>query len=334
MSNLNFFIIWMLAILSSWPSPNSQQAMKDFPKAFHSLSTQPEKRGFTNKLYLDNSGGHLQGVQLYSEKGQTFAYISGSSSTHSYMVKVDINPPAKVIAIDTLMSSPYRHAGGFQIYQNFLAVGIEDNHTRTSSKVLIYDIAGGRNDWTSPLYTIKREGAFERFTAGAVAITRYQDEIVVAVANWDSRNIDFYTCPSHAFENNEGEFNLIASVIASDFIKENWSDPYWWSYQNINLLTDATDNLYLVCFGQNNKDMNLADVFKVSFAEVDYKGKDFIKPNSSIQLQKIHSRIFDSTEGANFRAGAGFHIQGDGSLVLVSCPNQIEPKNFLNLYFD
>ncbi|MEX2592717.1 MAG: hypothetical protein WD426_08080, partial [Anditalea sp.] len=304
-----------------------------FPEAFQNLSSKPETLEFANTITWDDTGGHLQGIQLYEEKGETFAYLSGSSATKSYMVKVDLSPPAKVMAIDELMADPYRHAGGFQIFKHYLAVGIEDNYKRTSSKVMIYDIEGGGNDWTSPLYSIEREGPFELATAGAVGITQYRNEMLVAVANWDSRNIDFYACPSPSFKKGEGEFHLKASLATADLPKENWSDPFWGYYQNINLFTDANQNLYLIGFARDDKEQQLADVFQVSFTDSEPGTNDLLKLKRSIQLQKISSKTFECPGGPDFRAGAGLNILNDGSLVLLSSPYQIEPKTSLNFFY-
>lgn len=115
------------------------------------------------------------------------------------------------MAIDKLMTDPFRHAGGFQIFDHFLAIGIEDNHLRTSSKVKVYDVAA-KNVWNEPLYTIELQGSFEKPTAGAVGIAPYKKEMLLAVANWDCQNIDFYACPVSDFKSHKGSFEKIAST--------------------------------------------------------------------------------------------------------------------------
>src|SRR5690606_18476493 len=202
MCNLKFFTPWILALLAPWNGTKCQGQIRDLPEVFNSISTEGEKMSFTSSFPIENGPGHFQGVQLF---GENTAYISGSTASTSYMLEVDLRPPAKVKAVHKLMPDPYRHAGGFQVYKHYLAVGVEDNLKRTSSKVTIYDIGGDNKDWTIPLYTIKREGPFEKATAGAVGITGYKDEILVAVANWNSRNIDFYVCPASTFKNHTGE---------------------------------------------------------------------------------------------------------------------------------
>lgn len=327
----NNLFIWILPMIGWWTPAISQNTVDDFPMAFKQLPSQPENVEFSNTILFDGTGGHLQGIQLHKENDQIFAYISGSSATKSYMVKVDLESPAKVIAIDELMSEPYRHAGGFQIFDNYLAVGIEDNYKRTSSLIRIYNISGSKNDWSQPFYTIHRAGDFEMFTAGAVGMTQYNDEILLAVANWNSIKIDFYACPSTDFYSGVGEFHQIASLIPSEVSTINWSDSAWWSYQNINLFTDAKEGLYLVGFARDDKDQNRADVFRVNFADRIPERERDLNLKRNIQLQKILTKSFKCISKTDFRAGAGLSII-EGTLVMVSSPYQIESNTSLNSF--
>lgn len=315
-----------------WTPAFSQNTVDDFPKAFQQLSNQPEIVDFTNTIQIDGTGGHLQGIQLHKEKDQIFAYISGSSTVKSYMVKVALDSPASVSAIDGLMPAPYRHAGGFQIFDDYLAVGIEDNYDRTSSLIKIYKIPGSKNDWSQPLYTINRAGEFEKCTAGAVGITQYKDEILLAVANWNSINIDFYACPSVDFYSGKGEFHLFTSLMTPEVSTINWSDSAWWSYQNINLFTDAQEGLYLVGFARDDNGQNLADVFQVTLADrIPQRVGEPNPKKRNIQIQKILTKSFEGMGKTDFRAGAGLSIIG-GTLGLVSIPYEIESSTSLNFY--
>ena len=318
-------------MMGLWAPAICQIPLYDFPMAFKQLSSQAENLEFTNTIQFDGTGGHLQGIQLHKENDQIFAYISGSSTTKSYMVKVDLKSPAKVMAIDELMSEPYRHAGGFQIFDNYLAVGIEDNYKRTSSLIRVYNLSGTKKDWSKPLYTIHRAGDFERFTAGAVGMTQYNDEILLAVANWNSINIDFYSCPSADFYSGVGEFHQIGGLTPTEVSTIDWSDSSWRSYQNINLFSDAKEGLYLVGFAREGKDQNLADVFLVTFTDTLPSRDSNLVFKRSIQIQKTQTRIFDCGGRTDFRAGAGLSII-DGTLVLISSPDQIKSNTSLNTF--
>jgi hypothetical protein len=331
MKHWHILFIWILPMIGWWTPAIGQNIVDDFPKAIQQLSSQPENVDFTNTILFDGTGGHLQGIQLHKEMDQIFAFISGSSATKSYMVKVGLDPPAKVIAIDELMSEPYRHAGGFQIFDNYLAVGIEDNYKRTSSLIKIYNISGSKNDWSQPFYTIYRTGEFERSTAGAVGMTQYNGEVLLAVANWNSINIDFYACPSADFYSGEGEFHQIATLTPLEVSTLNWSDPAWWSYQNINLFTDAKEGLYLVGFARDDNDQHLADVFRVSFADRIPESESDMNQKKDIQIQKILTKSFERIGKTDFRAGAGLSII-EGTLIMGSIPYAIESNTSLNFF--
>lgn len=318
-------------IFGSWGPALSQDVVNDFPEAFQNLPAQAENREFNNSIQFDAKGCHLQGIQLYKENDQLFAYISGSSATKSYMATVSLESPARVVAIDELMPDPFRHAGGFQIFENFLAVGIEDNYKRTSSVVRIYNLPKTQNDWSQPLYTIHRAGDFERFTAGAVGITKYKEEILLAVANWNSLNIDFYTCPTADFYGGVGEFHHFAVLTPADVSPIGWSDSVWRSYQNINLFADAKEGLYLLGFAREGKDQHLAEVFELTYSDSMTNSGADLNLKGKIQIQKIISKSFKAKGQTDFRAGAGLSILG-GELILVSSPNQIEPKTSINFF--
>ncbi|MEX0882218.1 MAG: hypothetical protein WDZ72_01970, partial [Cyclobacteriaceae bacterium] len=241
----------------------------------------------------------------------------------SYMVEVKLNKDNQTANIIELMPEPFRHAGGFQVFDHYLAVGIEDNIQRTISKVMVYDLAQNENIWSQPLYAIQREGEYERVTAGAVGITSYKENMVLAVANWDSRDIDLYSCPLEAFNLKKGSFKLINSISTSSLPKENWSDPQWLSYQNINLFSDREGGLFLVGFAKDQQDRQVADLFELTF---DLSGIE------NLALRKLNSKVFQTTDGVDFKAGAGISVDKSGRISLVACPYQIKENTTINQF--
>ena len=137
-------------------------------------------------------GGHLQGIQQAVIDGRPFLVLSGSASAQSYLALVALEGSmGRVVAVKPLMSRPFKHAGGFQVCGDYLAVGIEDDNTKMTSRVWILRLAellqaaGPR-----PLVEIERTGAYQRATAGAVAMARVRDRHLLCVGTWDSATID------------------------------------------------------------------------------------------------------------------------------------------------
>ena len=313
---------------------------------FHQLPYQPMALPLKRDVEFDESGGHIQGIQLFLQDGEISAFLAGSSRDVAYIAQASLGKEAQVETIDTLMLSPYRHAGGFQIYDQCLAVGIEDNNARTTSKVMIYDLGVERN-WEKPVYTLERNGPYERSTAGAIGITRYKDEVILVVADWNARNLDFYSCPSSSFERKIGHFTQIGSLETASLEKNFWSDSLWHSYQNINLLADES-GLYAMAFGRDVLDNQVADLFSINMnsstnnqiiSPVETKSLNYLTTQPlvnefsprEILLKKISTRQFQCHDGADFRAGAGIFHSGSG-LVLAAAPNHMDNLSSVNLF--
>ncbi|MFC4874913.1 hypothetical protein [Negadavirga shengliensis] len=305
----------------------------DFPKAFEQLASEANTLRIRGNFDIDQTGGHLQGIQPYSKNGQNYVYMSGSSSKVAFMTLAQLGDDTKVVAVDTLMLDPYRHAGGFQIFDQYLAVGIEDNHLRNTSKVVIYDLEEVPKPWIKPLHVIDRDGEYESVTAGAVGITKVREHILIAVANWDCRNIDFYVCPWRTFQKGSGVFHLIQSMDTAQMPRENWSDPQWHSYQNLNLFTDTGGEVYMVGFGKNEKDQHVADLFLLQiatdFSEIHQPMSGMEKP---VGLKKLAAKTFFPSGSADFKAGAGLGWLHDGSIGLFACPYHIDGKSAINIF--
>ena len=293
-----------------------RQLVPDFAQLFLNLDTQPTRTYFLDyRPSFDPSGGHLQGIQRFGESG---VYLSGSTKTHSYMAVGDTQSN-RIMAVDSLMPAPFRHAGGFQIYDHYLAVGIEDNQKRTVSRVQIYDLHA-ENPWAQPYYGLLREGVFERVTAGAVGLTAYRQRLWLLVANWDSRNLDIYTCPEAEFEQGTGSFDLEMSLDASKLPRSDWSDPDWNSYQSINLFTDQQERLYLVGTGRDGKGNQVGDLFELRADE------------SSPSLRKLASKIFYPGDPVDFKAAAGLVIGDGGTLELLGAPYQLDGRTRIDVF--
>lgn len=312
--------VWALFLFSLPWSIRAQSdpklALPDFEQAFDELSSSPSLSIILkNDLEFDAEGGHLQGIQRH---GDSMLFMSGSAASKSYMVLADLKRK-QTMAIDTLMGSPFRHAGGFQVFDRYLAVGIEDNQKRNVSVVQIYDLDAPR-PWSNPIYSLNRKGDFERVTAGAVGITAYRQKIWLLVANWDSRNLDIYTCPEADFYRGTANFTLEISIDTETEPRSSWSDPEWHSYQSINLFTDQKDKLYLVGTTKINDGKQVADLYQLVFK------------NLPGRIRKLSSKYFYPGNTVDFKAAAGLIVTADGYLELLAAPYRVGEETRIDVF--
>ena len=208
--------------------------------SFLAVKKSPAIIQFGNSQEVNNQGGHLQGVQLVSANNSEYALLTGSSDSYSYYAVVKLGDTNEVISVNKLMDKPFKHAGGFQIFQNYMAIGIEDNSNKNKSQVCVYDITDPENPPVKPISVIERNGEALRSTAGCIGITKHKNKALVVVGDWDTKHLDFYSCRFDELESNR--LKLIFTIDAEKIDKADWIDDDWHSYQNINLITLITIN--------------------------------------------------------------------------------------------
>lgn len=310
-------IFTCLIILSPVFSNYFSENNTDFVSAFNKLNSTPNIIDFSNDLEINNAGGHLQGIQLYENNSGRYLFVSGSSDTYSYCSVIKLGVENKVISVNKLMDVPFKHAGGFQIFQNYLAVGIEDNTIKDKSKVCIYDISNPENQLTEPVEVIERNGEIQRSTAGCVGLTNYKNGILMAVGDWDTKHIDFYFTESDNLV--DSGFKLIGFVDTEKFSKTGWIDNKWLSYQNINLL-NIMGKLYLIGLGQNKLSENVADLFEIN--EINH---------GNFTFKKVAAKMFNCTNECSFKAGAGVDFR-NGKPEIIVCGYNISNTSFINAF--
>jgi hypothetical protein len=219
------------------------------------------------------------------------------------------------------MPKPYKHAGGFQIFQSLMAVGIEDNSEKDKSKVFIYEIDDPEKPPVELLTAIERKGEPFRSTAGCTGITKIGSQILVVVGDWDTKHLDFYLSEEHELRRRVSSFEKVFTIDTERIDASTWSDKDWHAYQNINLLTDRDGNVYLFGFERVDERADIADLFLVEHEKL----REF-------RLTKILSKTFNCREGASFRAGAGVSVQTDGNLKVVACGSHIGDELVLNIF--
>lgn len=279
--------------------------------AFDNIPDKPTAYKLVNRGHRIPSGGHLQGIQGYNQNGVEHLVISASGNTQSYCITAKFEKGKNLFAVTgvkTLMDKPFRHAGGCQVGNGVVAVGVEDNIAKDKSKILLLPLSGdtlGEMD----IITNNRGGAFKRSTAGAVGLTNYHgDHYLVAVGDWDTRNIDFYLSRLRS----STVYDSISTFHVTDDVK-------WCSYQSINLLSDTTGGLYLVGFCLNGTS-NRADLYKLS-----------IEKDHAV-LQLIKTRNFACKNGTSFRYGAGIRVISPSQLGIYVSKRSFSSSCKINLF--
>ena len=266
------------------------QLLTNVPAAFAALnSDKPAVRYFTNRHYATPAGGHLQGIQATSNGGWL---ITASSSSYSYYLHVTADT---LQSLTKLYDTPYRHAGGCQLAGGKLYTGIEDNVARDKAKV----VAVAENGSLAVIAI--RNGTYKRSTAGATGAVFVNGKCIVAVADWDSRNIDFYRVDAAGYDS-------VGTFSAGNAVK-------WGSYQSINLLADTAGNMFLVGFCKDGTS-NRADLFAI---------------DNNYQISIISSRAFTCKRGCSFRYAAGLSVNNN-TLSIYTAQRVLKRRNAVNVF--
>ncbi|MBK6285463.1 MAG: hypothetical protein IPF54_24870 [Draconibacterium sp.] len=313
LNNLHFFIT---LILTSIFSNYSETGKSDIISEFNRIETTPEILNFSNKFEINNTDGHLQGIQEFENEHGKYVFMTGSSDLYSYCSVVKLGNENKVVSINKLMEKPFKHAGGFQIFQNYLAVGIEDNSAKNKSKVCIYDISEPENPLAKPIAISERNGEPLRSTAGCVGITKYKNKALIVVGDWDSKNLDFYSVDFD--EINNSAFKKISSIDTESISKKDWINIEWHSYQNINLF-NIDEKLYLIGLGQTKNQIILLIYTQLQRYQMIF----FCK--------KIATKTFNCTNDCSFKAGAGIEYANE-KFKVFACAYNIKSISYLNVF--
>lgn len=304
-------------ILSTFFSNFSETGKFDLISEFNNIQATPENISFSNEFEINNTDGHLQGIQGFENEQGKYVFMTGSSDTYSYCSVVRLGTEKKVVSINKLMEKPYKHAGGFQIFQNYLAVGIEDNSAKNKSKVCIYDISEPEKPFAKPIAVVERSGEPLRNTAGCVGITKFKNKTLIVVGDWDSKHLDFYSVDLEKINNSA--FKKISSIDTESISKKDWINNEWHSYQNINLL-NIDEKLYLIGLGQTKAAENIADLYTVTE-----------ESNGTFLLKKVAAKTFKCTNDCSFKAGAGIEFV-NGNLKILACGYNINSISNLNFF--
>jgi hypothetical protein len=212
-----------------------------------------------------------------------------------------------------------KHAGGFQIHRDWLAIGIEDNEARNTSLVRVYQLGDPEEQGLGMLRAeIERYGLYERATAGCVAIQEIDQRLLLIVGDWNSRHLDFYqadiTTDSILRFRNTFELDMEA------YSRDEWLNSEWYSYQNINLI-NLDNQLYLFAFAGNPQGEDVIDVFSLEAGD----GQNW-------NITKIASTSFKGNKDTRFRWGAGLFFQPGYPFTILSCSENIRQQTTVSIY--
>lgn len=300
---MKYLIATLFGLLSLTAFPQDE-----IYKHFVMVSKSPHQFTYKNSLKVNHKGGHLQGIQLIQHNGQNLYVVTGSSSTYSYYATIgEVDDKYEVLKVKKLLDQPYKHAGGFQINDGYMAIGIEDNEAKNASMVFVYK-ANENGAWgTEPFAIIKRDGDVKRMTAGCIAVASLDEFVLVIVGDWDTKHLDFYQL------DRSGNSKLLGSLETS-------SIDGWLSYQNINLLREKDGSFYLIGLGNKGED-DIADLYQIETTE----WKDVL-------LKRVESRNFGSQKKTKFRWGAGVYWDEQGSLKIISCGDKLKNGAMISVY--
>jgi hypothetical protein len=302
---LNLFIgPFLVTIIWLYPILGFGQQVKNVPKAFESLNSEPEIILVKNEIEIPTKGGHLQGVQLYKKNGMEKLLISGSSLAQAYVLQVDL-VTRKTDKLIRLMKEPYRHAGGIQVSKPYMIVGIEDNFIKKTSKVHLYNYLDTKLYKDQPYIIINREGPAKQQTAGATGLLAIDNDYLIVVSNWDSRNWDFYFLESEKSEQKR---------IGSFQVPDDWA-----GYQSINLIKDE-NAIYAIGF-YNKEDVGYADLILVS-----------AHGTFELIMEKVNTKRFNGKKGVDFGVATGLHVDKDRKLHIWASQSEASKELVINKF--
>lgn len=317
MKKIILSLLLLSLVLLSYCKPK-----KTVLEAFDGIDSTAQPIIIQNNYPVNNIDGHIQGVQYFDFENKGYYFLSGSSDSQSYYAIADADNQ-KIISLNTFLEGDFRHAGGFQITDDLLAVGIEDNVKVDKSKVQVFKIKDPKKPELQLLKTIDRKGIAKRYTAGCVALTRLDKNILVAVGNWDSKNIDFYSMPAAELYEPNTSFNMTYSFDSKKADRKNWVDTVWYSYQNINFLRDSDQQLYLIGTAQKDTFHNeVIDLFKIDKLEDD-----------SFSFQKVRNKTFANKDTTTtFKWGGGIYVSELKNISVFSSERNITDSLKISRY--
>jgi hypothetical protein len=310
--------------------PKTAPLVADVVSAFERLPSTSEAVAFALGNTTLPRGGHLQGIQVRFDaaKNRQLVYLTHDSQTVAYLLIVEFMPdfgqPGRVVAYREFPSDgrspPLRHAGGIQVVGDVLAVGLEDNQQKTRSEVQFWDVSKVEAPVQLKHLTVPRSGAAKDKTSGAVGLVRRETDHLLAVANWDSRAIDFYVTSSASLSEPACRFKQLVRWHVDSAETSDWRpDASFGTYQAINLLGDSRGGLFLLGFNTTSAGQDIVDLYRVRLDEAPDK-----------LLQKLAQKQWKLPKDNGFRSAGGIWVDR-GRLAILSSQHSLAPQTWIGI---
>lgn len=292
--------------MKAQPLPDAEETLSIESKSF--ILDVPEQ--------TDLKGGHLQGIQLFNGT----LIVSGSSQQFGYLcVFQKLGNEFRYLGLKPLARQPLNHAGGFQLTENWLAIGLEDPKSKRKSVIQLIDVSSFKSISGPPVYSLEREGDVKMSTAGAVALLKRKDHFLLAVGTWDCTTIDFYRSNGLDPYADGFDFVLWTHWDSREAKRKDWTSKEFGNYQNLQLTEDST-GMYITGFGRTKNGTNMADVFLLHPELDPYR-----------LMQKTASFSVQCKGEVTFRNGAGF-TQFDGKPAIIAVGHDLCPKMQVQIF--
>jgi hypothetical protein len=282
---------------------------------------------------LTTSSRHVQGVARLAQGA--YLALSGSNSSDLFIVDLASRsdaptvrwgsnrpggaaPPsgdAVIAQLDVGAAAGYPgldHAGGIQAIGDYVVVGLEPlgaTSSTPSSAVAIVRADVPTAPWVTSV--IDRTG---RGTAGATGITRLADgRWLLAVGEFDSARIDLYV--STGADLGTAIWTLVDEWSRGDVgglcaaAGQSVSGAGYGAYQNLNLITQANGQLYLVGTHRDSSGADFADLYRVEFfGSLPPCGFGNTTSGWKLRLTKVAKKHVTCTDYCDFDGGGGVYI--------------------------
>lgn len=288
--------------------------------AFDWIGKEGKKFTFPGKnINLD--GGHFQGVACLNN--QTLAISTSSNSVAKVYIfewHPTIGQGEGVLVKEIVVgNSPFDHAGGIQISNQVLAVGVEDFNGKKKSKVKFFDLRNPKLPKELVHLEVYRTGDVEeRKTAGAVGLLKLREKYLMIAGSWNSGTIDFYySNKSNLFDQN-CKFELCASWEKNEVDNyDKWIDKNWGGYQSLNLVSFDNATIYLI--GGHIDVRNWIDLYRIEFV------------STKVRLVKVKKRPLTCSDNTSFLYAGGIFFDGT-FLHAVATEKNPHEKTSANLF--
>ncbi|MGI9646422.1 MAG: hypothetical protein ACR2O6_14035 [Ilumatobacteraceae bacterium] len=255
-------------------------------------------------------GGHLQGVGAVDERTLALSASSKAEATVAFVEWADRIGFGTGTSIGHVVvgDRTLHHAGGLQIADDVLAVGVEAGEVR--SRVVFLDVADANAPSLIDHLAFERPGPGQapenkRWTAGAVGLTRRGHGYLLVVGSWDSAQLDFYESTGGASDGGElrdpgCSFRHVSAWDSDGADRTGWKDGNYGAYQSVNLIMSTTGGVFFVAGNRNRSGEDWIDLFSVDLSDP-----------AAPRVAKEDKRHLTCRDDASFRWAGGLVVDGE-----------------------